>query len=304
MLRGAGLNSKINKLNMNLNLNTLNSLVTLSVTTRQPSWSFRDKRATERLRSVNGGGTARVNDNLWEKTGHLSDASRIITTAAAKLREFGLPQSKGGVYYIQRRDIGDIQAVADIAASALAEAKVGIVRDFPEILAANQARVSLGGAKVKWPASGEILAAKFGLEVRWTSAPAVIQGDVLAGLTDEVAARVRAASEAQVEADFRAAHGAPLEDLLSQVGEAIEQLSAGKRLRSERFAALQAAAERLGRLNWLDLPSLSAVSAAVAGAVEIAATDAASLSSPERQALAGTLKEAKALASDALAGLL
>jgi len=204
------------------------------------------------------------------KKGHLAGASCAVTTAAAKLREFGLPQNKGGVYYIRRRDIGDIQEVAEIAAGALAEAKAGIVRDFPEILAANQARVAPGGTRVKWPASGDALAATFGVEVLWTSAPAVIGGDVLAGLTDEeVAARDRAASEAQVEADFRAAHGAPLEDLLSQGGEAIEQLSAGKRLRFERFAALKAAAERLGRLNWLDLPSLSAVSAAVAGAVEL-----------------------------------
>ena len=288
---------------MNLNLNTLNSLVTLSVTTRQPGWSFRYKRATERLRSVNGGGTARVNDNLWEKTGHLSDASRIVTTAAAKLREFGLPQSKGGVYYIQRRDIGDIQAVADIAASALAEAKVGIVRDFHEILAANQARVSLGGAKVKWPASGEILAAKFGLEVRWTSAPAVIRGDVLAGLTDEVAARVRAASEAQVEADFRAAHGAPLEDLIGQLSDAVRQLSEGKRLRTERFASLSKAADKLSSLNWLEIPSLSEVAGAVAGAVEVAAVDASSLADGERAALKGKLDDARARAASALAGL-
>lgn len=288
---------------MNTELKTINSLVTLSVTARQPGWTFKDKRATERLRETNGGGTARVNDSLWLREGHLADAARAITSATTAVREFGLPQPKGGTYYVQRRDIPAIQQIADEASAKLAAAKDGIVRDFAAILAANQARVALGGASVKWPATGFALAEKFGLEIRWTSAPAVLEGAALEGLTAEVAARVRAASAAQVEADFKAAHGAPLEDLFGQLAGAVEQLANGKRLRTERFAGLKEAAERLQRLNWLELPSLTAVSAAVAGAVEVAAVDAASLAESERAALKRTLADAQSAAADALAGL-
>lgn len=288
---------------MNLELKTINSLVTLSVSSGQPGWTFKDTKATARLREANGGGTARVNDTIWERSGFLADASRAITAATTAVRAFGLPQPKGGTYYIQRRDIPAIQQIADEAAAKLAVAKAGIVRDFPEILAANQARVAIGGASVRWPASGLALADKFSLEIRWTSAPAVLEGAALEGLTAEVAARVRAASAAQVEADFKAAHGAPLEDLFGQLAGAVEQLSKGKRLRTERFAGLKDAAERLQRLNWLELPSLTAVSAAVAGAVEVAAVDAASLAETERAALKKSLADAKFAAADALAGL-
>lgn len=286
-----------------LNLKTINSLVTLSVSSSQPGWTFKDKGATERLRTQNGGGTARVNDTIWTREGYLADASRAITAATTAVRAFGLPQPKGGTYYVQRRDIPAIQQIADEAAAKLAAAKAGIVQDFPEILRANQARVAIGGASVKWPASGFVLADKFALEIRWTSAPAVLEGAALEGLTAEVAARVRAASAAQVEADFKQAHGAPLEDLFGQLAGAVEQLSKGKRLRTERFAGLKDAAERLQRLNWLELPSLTAVSAAVAGAVEVAAVDAASLAETERAALKATLNEARHAAADALAGL-
>lgn len=288
---------------MNIELKTINSLVTLSVSSRQPGWTFKDKKATDRLREANGGGTARVNDTAWERSGFLAEASRAITSATTAVRAFGLPQPKGGTYYVQRRDIPAIQQIADEAAAKLAAAKAGIVRDFPEILAANQARVAIGGASVRWPASGFVLADKFALEIRWTSAPAVLEGAALEGLTAEVAARVRAASAAQVEADFKQAHGAPLEDLFTQLAGAVEQLSKGKRLRTERFAGLKDAAERLQRLNWLELPSLTAVSAAVAGAVEVAAVDAASLAETERAALKSKLNEARHAAADALAGL-
>ena len=91
--------------------------------------------------------------------------------------------------------------------------------------------------------------------------------------------------------------------MFGQLAGAIEQLANGKRLRTERFASLKAAADRLQRLNWLELPDLSAVSAAVAGAVEVAAVDAASLAETERAALKSRLSEAQFAAADALAGL-
>lgn len=287
-----------------MNLKTINSLVTLTVTTRQPGWSFRDKSATARLREENGGGSARVLDTIWEKAGPLATASGAITGAAAKLRDFGLPQKKGGTYYVQRAAIPAIQKVADDALAVLASAKAEIIRDFPAILAANQARVALSGAEVRWPESGHDLAGKFGLEVRWTSAPAEVSDDVLVGLTDEVAARVRAASRQQVEADLREAHGAPLEELLGQLSDAVRQLGEGKRLRTERFANIKTAAERLRALNWLAIPALDAVAANVAGAVDVAANDAASLADAERAALKASLADAERAASAALAGLL
>ena len=304
---GAGfLNSLIrfslNYLNINtMDLKTINSLVTLSVSSGQPSWTFRDKRATEKLRADTGSESLRATDSIWLRTGPLAAASKVITTATTELRGFGLPQPKGGTYYIQRRDIPAIQQIADDALAALTAAKREIVQDFPEILTTNRARVK--SDSVKWPASGEALAAKFTLEVRWTSAPATLEGAALEGLTAEVAARVRAASAAQVEADFRAAHGAPLEDLICQLSDAVRQLSEGKRLRTERFASLNKAADKLSSLNWLEIPSLSEVAGAVAGAVEVAAVDASSLADGERAALKGKLDDARARAASALAGL-
>ena len=287
-----------------MNLKTINSLVTLTVSTRQPGWSFRDKSATDSHREKNGGGKARVLDTIWEKEGPLAVAANAVTGAAAKLREFGLPQKKGGTYYIQRSAIPAIQKVADDAHAILAAAKADIVANYDEILAVNRARVALSGAEIKWPETGSELAAKFSLDVRWTSAPAEVSEDVLVGLTDEVAARVRAASRAQVEADLKAAHGAPVEDLLGQLSDAVRQLAAGKRLRSERFANLRAAADRVRELNWLGLPELTGLADAVSGAVEVAANDAASLAETERAALKGALAQAEKAASNALAGLL
>jgi len=291
-------------MNNTLEIRSAQGLTTLSLSPGQPTWRFQSKARTSEARLKYDSETTTVNDSIWERKGDLVVAAGIVAKAAEKIRDFGLPQKRRGNYYLKREDVAEVYAVRDRAAAALAPVRARIVADYPSILAENQARVGRldPSASIKWPATGHDLAARFFVEVSITAGPTPFD-PILGEVSDEVAARIRAASQAQVEADLRAAQSAPVADLLAEIEAAIVALSTGKRLRTERIEKVASAAERLARLNWLEVPEIDRVVAEIKAATLVAAQDAASLSDAERATLTADLKQSVNSTQNALAAL-
>lgn len=291
-------------MNKPIQIRSAQGLTTLSLSPRQPNWRFQSKARTKELREQSDSKTATVNDAIWERTGDLVVAAAIVAKAAEKIRDLGLPQRRRGDYYLKREDVPKVYAIRDEAEARLVPVRARIVAEYPQILAENQARVARldGAANIKWPANGYGLADRFGVEVSITAGPAPFD-PVLGEVSDEVAARIRAASQAQVEADLRAAQAKPVADLLAEIEAAIGALATGDRLRTERIAKVAGAAERLARLNWLSVPEIDKVVSEIKSATTVAANDAASLSVTERATLAADLKKSATSTQSALAAL-
>lgn len=287
-----------------IQIRSAQGLTTLSLSPGQPTWRFQSKTRTAEARLKYDTSSTTVNDAIWERKGDLVVAAAIVAKAAEKIRGLGLPQRRRGDYYLKREDVVTVYAIRDEAEAKLVPVRARIVADYPEILAENQARVARldGDAAVKWPATGEGLANRFFIEVSITAGPTPFD-PVLGEVSDEVAARIRAASQAQVEADLRAAQAAPVADLLTEIEAAIGALSTGQRLRTERIAKVAGAAERLARLNWLSVPEIDKVVADIKAATTVAANDAASLSETERATLTSDLKKSATSTQSALAAL-
>lgn len=287
-----------------LQIRSAQGLTTLSLSPRQPTWRFQSKTRTAEIRESAESDSATVNDAIWKRSGDLVVAAGIVSKAAEKIRAFGLPQKRRGNYYLKREDVAEVYAIKDKAEAQLVPVRARIVADYATILAENQARVSRldGAANIKWPANGYGLADRFGVEVSITAGPTPFD-PVMGEVSDEVAARIRAASKAQVEADLRAAQAAPVADLLAELEAAIAALSTGHRLRTERIGKVASAAERLARLNWLEVPEIDRVVAEIKAATVVAANDAASLSETERATLTADLKGSVTSTQNALAAL-
>lgn len=291
-------------MNNTLQIRSAQGLTTLSLSPGQPTWRFQSKTRTKELRDQSDSKTATVNDAIWERTGDLVVAAAIVSKAAERIRDLGLPQRRRGDYYLKREDVPKVYAIRDKAEATLVPVRARIVAEYPQILAENQARVARldGAANIKWAATGHDLANRFFVEVSITAGPTPFD-PVLGEVSDEVAARIRAASQAQVEADLRAAQSAPVSDLLAEIEAAIVALSTGKRLRTERIEKVASAAERLARLNWLEVPEIDKVVAEIKAATVVAANDAASLSETERATLTADLKQSVTTTQNALAAL-
>lgn len=291
-------------MNKPLQIRSAQGLTTLSLSPGQPTWRFQSKARTSEARIKYASETTTVNDNIWAREGDLVVAAGIVAKAAGKIREFGLPQKRRGDYYLKREDVPAVYAIRDKAEAALVPVRARIVADYPNILASNQERIDRldPTANIKWPATGHDLANEFFVEVAITAGPTPFD-PVLGEVSDEVAARIRAASHAQVEADLRAAQSAPVADLLSEIEAAISALATGKRLRTERIEKVANAAERLARLNWLEVPEIDRVVAEIKTATSVAVQDAAALSSSERDTLAADLKQSVKSTQSALAAL-
>ena len=132
------------------------------------------------------------------------------------------------------------------------------------------------------------------------NSPAPVDNGVLAGLSDEVANRVRAESQGRIDDMLRAAHAGPLADLKDVLTEFIDKMRHGERLHLSAFDKLRDEARRLKSLNVLGIPEIDEVVRMVG---EAAALPTAGLGQTERVKIAVKAEKASARASATLADL-
>jgi hypothetical protein len=208
---------------------------------------------------------------------------------------------------VQAKDVDHVQRIFDDGLAKLAEIRREICAEWPALV--SEARISLGALayEIEWP-TGSDFASRFDISLTWMGQPAAITGTVLEGVSNEVAARVRASSEASVKAALLEAHGSPIRDLLTElIGTAsvtgtIDQLSTGKRIRRERFDNIREHAARIKSLNWLEIPELDALVTALESSVEGIDGDS-DLSKSTLDGAVGKIKAAKTVAENTLAAL-
>lgn len=290
---------------MNYNLNTINSIVLAKLSSTAPSTSVTHKAASRRLAHQSGAASsaARVRATLVDRRGSaVGKASALVASTQAAIRKLALPcPSIEGASYVQARDVARIQVIFDDSTAKLLSIRRDIVAEWPSLIAA--ARNNLGdlAAEIDWP-EAEDFADRFTVSLQWLGTPAPIAGTVLAGVSSEVAARVRASSERAISDDLLAAHGAPVRELIAALAESVGQVRNGQRIRQERFDNIRAAADDIAAKNWLALPELDNLVAALRESVE-RVTDAASLTSAERSVAADRIAAAQRVAESTLAGL-
>lgn len=297
-------------MNTTQNLSVINSLVLVKFASTAPSTSVLHKGATATVCNSNGASkkTARVRVTTVERAGTaIGKAASLVAQINAAIRKIALPcPTIEGASYVQAKDVDAVQSIFDDGETKLAEIRREIRHEWPGLVSAARAALGSLAYEVEWP-TGADFADRFAITLSWISAPAPITG-VLEGVTNEVAARVRASSEAGVKADLLKAHGAPIRELLTElIGTAsvkgtIEQLETGKRVRRERFENIREHAARIKSLNWLDLPELDALVASLNDSV--AGIDAESdLSKSELDGAVARIKAAKVTAENTLASL-
>lgn len=294
-----------------MNTTIINSLVLVKFSSTAPSTSVLHKGATANVCATNGAQkkTARVRVTTIERRGtSIGKAAALVNQLSLAIRKVALPcPTIEGASYLQARDVDHVQRIFDDGIAKLADIRREICAEWPELVSA--ARISLGALayEIEWPTASDF-ASRFDISLTWMGQPAAITGTVLEGVSNEVAARVRASSEASVKASLMEAHGTPIRDLLTEligtpaVMGTIEQLSNGKRIRRERFDNIREHAARIRQLNWLELPELDTLVAALESSVDGIDGDC-ELTKSTMDATVSKIKAAKVTAENTLAAL-
>ena len=123
---------------------------------------------------------------------------------------------------------------------------------------------------------------------------------MLSGLSEEVANRVRAESQAQVHAMLHKAHAAPVQDLKDTLDEVLNRLRNAERFHVTQFDKLAAEAKRVRELNVLGLPEINTTLAAVE---EVLAERKRDMTKDERSDAAAKVVQAMSSADDTLAAI-
>jgi hypothetical protein len=298
-------------MNTTNNLSVINSLVLVKFGSTAPSTSVLHKGATANVCNTNGAKkkTARVRVTTIERSGtSIGKAASLVNTISQAIRKVALPcPTIEGASYVQAKDVDHVQRIFDDGLAKLADIRRDICSEWPALV--SEARMALGSLayEVEWP-TGSDFASRFDISLTWMGQPAAITGTILEGVSNEVAARVRASSEASVKAALLEAHGSPIRDLLTEligtpsVTGTIDQLSTGKRIRRERFDNIREHAARIRELNWLELPELDALVTALESSVDGIDGDS-ELSKSTLDEAVGKIKAAKTAAENTLAAL-
>ena len=293
------------------NLSVINSLVLVKFGSTAPSTSVLHKGATANVCNSNGAKkkTARVRVTTIERSGtSIGKAASLVNTISQAIRKVALPcPTIEGASYVQAKDVDHVQRIFDDGLAKLADIRRDICSEWPALV--SEARMALGSLayEVEWP-TGSDFASRFDISLTWMGQPAAITGTILEGVSNEVAARVRASSEASVKAALLEAHGSPIRDLLTEligtpsVTGTIDQLSTGKRIRRERFDNIREHAARIKSLNWLEIPELDALVTALESSVDGIDGDS-ELSKSTLDEAVSKIKAAKTTAENTLAAL-
>ena len=278
-------------------LSIINSLVRFSFRTTQPATTALNKRASKRVEATANAdkGAARVHNKLLERRGTIiGKIGSLFNSTSKKLREKALPDPTGG-YYLRANDVPFVQRIFDDASAKLVTLKAELIAGYDDI---PRPRLGDMAGEVYIPTAAEF-AARYSITLDWSSKSTPITGTVLEGVSLETAARVRAESQKSDARNFKAAHAEPVRETIALLSETLAAIG-GKRLHDSRFKKIEAAAERLKDMNWLDLPELRQLSAALRPCVVDRGdikTDA------DKTAVAARVKEAQRAARQTLEDL-
>jgi hypothetical protein len=204
-----------------------------------------------------------------------------------------------GGFYLRVKDVDQVQNVFDDAQAELDTIREDILATYPDLLAIVRGRLAGFANEVSIPTATEV-ASKFTMRLSVVNRPVAVNEAVLNGLTEEVANRVRADSQRQIEEDFRSSHAGPVRDLKKVIEDFTDAMRNAERLHLTQFDKLRDEARRVKNLNFLDLPEIDEV---VRLAADAAASPTSTPTKDERVAIAAKAEKAISKADETLAAL-
>lgn len=282
-------------------MNTIHSIVLCFYSTTAPRTTALNRSATARATDYAGAasGAARLYNSVINAKGTaVGRAISLQNQTGTSIRRHCMPCSAGG-HYVRVRDVPRVQDIFDEALLQLDTIREDILATYPTTVKGVLQRLGAFAPEVVVPTASEV-ASKFTMSLAFTNQPLPIDGPVLSGLSEEVANRVRAESQAQVHDMLHKAHAAPMQDLKSTLDEVLNRLRNAERFHATQFDKLAAEAKRVRELNVLALPEINTALAAVS---DVLAERKRDMTKDERAAAAEKVVQAMSTADDTLAAI-
>ena len=287
--------------NTSLNLKVAQSLVLCHYATTAPATTALNRSASARAITSAGAekDAARLyNTILAAKGTAVGKAISLQQRTGVAVRRFGMLCQTGG-FYLRVKDVGEVQNVFDDAMVELDTIREDILATYPDLLNIIKGRLAGFANEVNIPTATEV-ASKFTMRLSVINRPVSVNEAVLTGLTEEVANRVRADSQRQIEEDFRVSHAGPVRDLKKVIEDFTDAMRNADRLHLTQFDKLRDEAKRVKNLNFLDLPEIDEV---VRLAADAAALPIGIPTRDERAVIAAKADKAISKADETLAAL-
>jgi len=287
--------------NTSLNLKVAQSLVLCHYATTAPATTALNRSASARAITSAGAekDAARLyNTILAAKGTAVGKAISLQQRTGVAVRRFGMLCQTGG-FYLRVKDVGEVQNVFDDAMVELDTIREDILATYPDLLNIIKGRLAGFANEVNIPSATEV-ASKFTMRLSVINRPVSVNEAVLTGLTEEVANRVRADSQRQIEEDFRTSHAGPVRDLKKVIEDFTDAMRNADRLHLTQFDKLRDEAKRVKNLNFLDLPEIDEV---VRLAADAAALPIGIPTKDERAVIAAKADKAISKADETLAAL-
>ena len=240
-------------------LNIINSIVEARYETSKPCMSAKLEATARQIVSRNGASEDAINapsGKLFAAGGPITKARSIINGFSAYLKKRGrpVPQKAGWTY--QRVDqVDEIQAEFDKQRDELDVLLQDIRERYPTLQRQGAMAVGALSMEMTWPDPEEFIS-EFTFSLGWSGTATNISTNIMAAVSKETAARLRA-SQITSEDSLKEAHAGVVEDAIKEMKGVIDMLVNGQRLKQARLDKLAAASDELRNKNWLRIPEMT-----------------------------------------------
>ena len=240
-------------------LNIINSIVEARYETSKPCMSAKLEDTARQIVSRNGASEDAINapsGKLFAAGGPITKARSIINGFSAYLKKRGMPvPQKVGWTYQQVSQVDEIQAEFDKQRDELDVLLQDIRERYPTLQRQGAMAVGALSMEMTWPDPEEFIS-EFTFSLGWSGTATNISTNIMAAVSKETAARLRA-SQLTSEDSLKEAHAGVVEDAIKEMKGVIDMLVNGQRLKQARLDKLAAASDELRNKNWLRIPEMT-----------------------------------------------
>ena len=240
-------------------LNIINSIVEARYLTSKPCMSAKLEATARQIVSRNGASEDAINapsGKLFASGGPITKARSIINGFSAYLKKRGMPVPQKAGWTYQRVDqVDEIQAEFDKQRDELDILLQDIRERYPTLQRQGAMAVGALSMEMTWPDPEEFIS-EFTFSLGWSGTATNISTNIMAAVSTETAARLRA-SQLTSEDSLKEAHAGVVEDAIKEMKGVIDMLVNGQRLKQARLDKLAAASDELRNKNWLHIPEMT-----------------------------------------------
>ena len=240
-------------------LNIINSIVEARYRTGKPCMSAKLEATARQIVSRNGASEDAINapsGKLFAAGGPITKARSIINGFSAYLKKRGMPVPQKAGWTYQRVDqVDEIQAEFDKQRDELDVLLQEIRERYPTLQRQGAMAVGALSMEMTWPDPEEFIS-EFTFSLGWSGTATNISTNIMAAVSKETAARLRA-SQITSEDSLKEAHAGVVEDAIKEMKGVIDMLVNGQRLKQARLDKLAAASDELRNKNWLRIPEMT-----------------------------------------------